>query len=763
LSDILRTGICGPQSVPLEFSLPGIFSNPEFPVSNRRHVIGAIPEYNSEFYGRFLKHFPRNIPRSLLSIPVMAYLYWMGHSDFAPVFDHFNQVVTLIRLIERLNRPLYHFCLSSLLDRYIANGRFLPITIIEDLFAKVEPGPFKAAVRVVIDLFATINMEGGEGVEVVRVFKTLVERMTAGIRENPAGFSAFHFKKLSTILFHFLNNLDSKGLELVRVIAGLKADPTLLQIIAGVPQLLVGRAQGAEMAGYRLPGVPDSAIAKLDLAVSPLLIASEPAVVLPDDLTAPAISEFLSQKQLEDFMARELIGSLELFLQFFDSTVRPEYRDRFCDGFVKLLADLADRDQYITALISFLYTLLHLKDVTITAGISDAISGKPIFAPGISVFDRDDDFELVAVLRKTVLAIYQTHSPTGMFCILENLEFHPFLFADVVGRIHHQLGTSTFSKNVEETTLVAIVRTGLHLTTICSHSDPVVAQKALEARATVYWFLLLILETPIIARRGFSSLAFVNGFFDRFLDPALHKPILNAIRQYLRNFEGDDLTALDPVITFIRSFIDTYHQMSDQQVILDLLRCINESIIEKPLLPRAFTKVIRSATKFVISNPKAEFLDHTLQLYSQLLFSVRDKALSMADVQNMSDAIRLTDGAHPSDATFGTLLGMLSGSRTINISTMFLIREPLILVLLLSITQHCATTRKFLGLFLIMKRVVINIDRFSINSTGTGKTKNPTGIDLKKWIVKNNRSQPNIDRIVTLQRSFSQSKTIESA
>jgi hypothetical protein len=675
---------------------PGLSSIPHI----LRHVIAQIPLYNAAFYAKFLKHFPCNIPRSLLPIPVMAYLYWMGQFDFAPIVECFEQVITLIRLIEPLNRPLYHFCLSSLLDRYIANGRSLPMSIIADLFAKIEPGLFKVAVRVVIDLFATINMEGGERVEVVRVFKMLVERMTTGIRENPAGFSAFSFKKLSPILFHFLNNLDSKGLELVHVIAGLQADSTLLQIIAGVPQLLVSRAQTADVFSHRLPRVPDSAIARLDLAVRPLLISNDQAVVLPDDLTAPAISEFSSQKQLEDFMTPELIGSLTMFREFFDETVQPEYRDRFCEGFVKLLADLADKNQYITALLSFLYMLLHLKNLAITDQISDAISGKPIFAPGISVFDRDNDFEIVAVLRKTVLMIYQTHSPTSMFRILENLEFHPFLFADVVGRIHHQLGASTFSKNVEEATLVAIVRIGLYLTTICGHSDPVVVQKALEARATVYWFLLLILETPIVARRGFSSPAFVNGFLDRFLDPALHKPILNAIRQYLRTFEGDDLAALDPVITFVRGFIDTGHQMSNQQVILDLLCCINESIIEKPLLPRAFTKVIRSATTFVISNPRTTFLDQTLQLYSQLLFSVHDKALSMTDVQNISKAIRLTDGPQPSDATFGSLVGMLSGSRTINISTMFLIRQPLILVLLLSITQHREATRKFLGFFL---------------------------------------------------------------
>jgi hypothetical protein len=136
----------------------------------------------------------------------------------------------------------------------------------------------------------------------------------------------------------------------------------------------------------------------------------------------------------------------------------------------------------------------------------------------------------------------------------------------------------------------------------------------------------------------------------------------------------------------------------DRQRVLEIVQCVNEAMAENPLLPRAFAPVVDSATTFLIDNRAGDLLDQVLQLYSQLSFA--SSSLTFVQFRKLASAILSAEGDHPSEPTYATLLAMMSGSKTVNASTMFLIHEPLTVILLLSTTRCASASVKYLKLFL---------------------------------------------------------------
>ena len=117
------------------------------------------------------------------------------------------------------------------------------------------------------------------------------------------------------------------------------------------------------------------------------------------------------------------------------------------------------------------------------------------------------------------------------------------------------------------------------------------------------------------------------------------------------------------------------------------------------LLPLKFESLITASTHYLAVRPSVKFLDQTLQLYSQMLFTSNHYSVSNVQIQQLSIAIRRSDGIHPSDATVCCLIGMMARSRSDNVNASFFVQEPKISILLFSIIQTKEDTLKYISLF----------------------------------------------------------------
>jgi hypothetical protein len=374
---------------------------------------------------------------------------------------------------------------------------------------------------------------------------------------------------------------DVYGLTLLSALGTVRVDSHLMNTFMTLPKLFLAKLRTLPVSITAWPALIKSVLSLTDTGESLVAFSGGVGSLPMNDLAPPPIADFASDCQIPDLLSEEkaqLIDSLILLL----SQVRIEYIDGFFEGFLDVLdqleGDLVSVDMFVS-LIAILSKATH---VVITDRLFATITDRRIFTPGISIFTKCANFEMIAYLRGQVLEILAAHAPSAVARLLRAIQGHAYLFADVIGRIHVRLAHFVLDSLICESLLESIAHVIGELSTLNTHGEQNLIAKTQEARSTLFIFTLAILEDQRTARRCFSWAAFANGFLSKILDPSLHGPIITIVRKFLTRFQGPDFSALGLTGDFICGIFDVCSSMSKEddpsKLALELLSLVNESI-----------------------------------------------------------------------------------------------------------------------------------------------------------------------------------------
>ena len=632
--------------------------------------------------------------KNIYLVPLSVVIYWLSCEDLSEIKIHFSPLIQVILYTYgKISQKTYFFSLKSVVEHFLQYGKDpFPQSLIPILFERSQDELIDIAC-VILDYFKKHSK--------IESTHFLIDALTSAVSKEPNEYVDYDFTNITKKLLPLLKQYDIPTLGLYSALASVHDNDTL------------------KMAFFDIPSVYMTSLINLPIKTAPLRITrvdskdhfmfrheandennSEAQKILdfPTELNPPPISAFQVHIDYDDLLREEELYHLKILFSLL-SRVLPSYTRAFFEGFLDVVQASESQEYSLELFISFLYSIDRIQSVDITDGIFKEITSNTVFTPGISIFKKCDSFEMIAFLRKSVLLILAKQSPKLVGTLLQNIKEHPFLFADVIGRMHVNLDKFDLEALIDEGTLGAIVHVVSNLSRLAMVSDQETIQKISQARSTLMIFLFSILENATIASQCFSSSVFTDGFLARIFDPSFHKPVILVLRQFLTR---SNVEMLDPAIEYICRILDVCSkddQKDHELVAIDLLSTVNESIVHNRFVPLKFESLITAATKFLAARGSVKFLDQTLQLYSQMLLSSPNYTVSFKQIQQLSIAIRKSDNITPSDTTVCGLVGMMARSRSVTINNAFFVQEPKISILLFSTIQTHEDTMKYINLF----------------------------------------------------------------
>lgn len=656
------------------------------------------------------------------SIPLYYAIYWLSSANLnsdiisqgtpCDLTQHYQLLIQVILLLfHRIDSDYYYFCLQKISSHFFRYGHStFSISIIPTLFERPEPQMLDVAATILAFLYTD---------QYLTTAHALIDRLTVEISRNPTKFANYPFDSLINATLQFLSKYDIHTLGLFSALATVSVDSSLLEAFFDLPRIYLGQLDknGIKVRSISLSDLADSlsneAGSITELRPS-LNTNSSVDYSSDDDLNPPPISAFQTKMEFSDLLHQQEMENLKVLLSLL-SKVLIEYANSFFSGFVELIQTRKNQRYSLELFISFLFSLSNFQRIEINDSIFDIITNDVTFMPQLTIFNQKEteeseqiqqeklDFELVAFIRKSVLFILAKRGPKYLPTLLQKIKDQPFLFADVIGRIHVNLEKFDLDLLTDESSIDSIV----HVISMMSSYDKSInsaIEKVSQARSTILLFLFSILENASVASCCFASNVFTRGFLARIFDPSFRKPVIIVLRQFLTKIKADSQVIFVPAVDFICSIINVCSSMEEYEdheaVACGLLETVNDSIIHNRFLPLKFESLITASTRYLAVRPSTKFLDQTVQLYSQMLFASDHYSVSNVQIQQLSIAIRKSDGLRPSEATVCGLIGMMARSRSVNVNSSFFVQEPKISILLFSIIQTPEDTIKYISLFL---------------------------------------------------------------
>lgn len=657
-------------------------------------------------------------------LPLSYVIFWLSCPNLSCVdktengtnIDLTREYELLIQVIllsyNLMNLDYYYFCLDSVSTHFFryGNSKKFPFWIIPTLFERPDPQLLDIAASIISFLTKEKQTDSTN---------KLIECLSLNVFKFSSNYREWNFELIINSLLPLLAQFDLNALSLFAALATVRIDPQLEEAFYDIPRIYNSKLMSTDQNKSLSIDNIFEAEKQANLAYQQQFTPSNYNQCLPSDLNPPPISEFQASKDFQDFLGESDFSKLQLLLSLFGNAL-PQYVNSFLSGFITILQSKNSQDYSLQFFITFIYALEKIQHYEFKKSMFDIITGKLIFMPNISIFYKNEylkkseqnenaenfefDFELITFLRKSVLLILAKHAPNYIGILLKDIEGNPFLFADVIGRIHINLEKFDLNYLTNEMSLGAVIHVISNLSDLSHHCDAETLQKISQARSTILIYLLSIFENTSVAVRCFSSSVFTQGFLAQIFDPSFQKPITMVLKQFLSKSKGNDVgKILTPTLDFISRIIDVCSSMDDEDnhdsVAYDLLVTVNDSSLHNRLLPLKFESLITASTHYLAVRPSVKFLDQTLQLYSQMLFTSNHYSVSNVQIQQLSIAIRRSDGIHPSDATVCCLIGMMARSRSDNVNASFFVQEPKISILLFSIIQTKEDTLKYISLF----------------------------------------------------------------
>ena len=656
-------------------------------ITERLSPVKSLFKFNPNLLTAFLSSLCKESVEFVLSTNVLFYnvIAWLANPNIKEFIQSFNELILAIYNFKDVLAPqLYYYIISAVSCRFFDVGILpFPNSLIKTIFTEVNEYNFDLTVSV---LNSTVLNRDNEST----IY--LTNLINASVSISPEQFSKFDFQILVSTLYQYMCEFDDTALSILSTLAAVKVDNSLLEATTDLTAILLNKVKIES-----LPKIKpvESELSKIDMNTTTQEISFNVGLndTFPDGLN-PLPPSYYESKEIsfETLLSAESMRIIKSVIVFL-SRAADDYADVFFLAFVERVTE----DNFPI----FLYILTNIRGIKITDKIFVKLFSA--FQPGVTVYNRCDNFDLVNFYRKNVLHIFSIHSPNLVSKLLIFNEPHPFLFADIIGRIQIKLSHFDLNTLIDETTLSTVIKVTTMLNDLYNNGVEKLASQ--QAMAGIFIYLFAILENKDTAAKCFVSPVFASGFLSRVLEPSMQKPIVTSMHTFLTEYTDDNTSALLPLVEFICGILGVCRTLPKEErfagIVIDSLSCVNDSIIHNSSLASIFAPILVPATNFLTEQPSAKLLGEVLYLCSLLVSDSSKKPFNVTQEEAvlLSAATRASEGDVLSEATISGLLNIVSSSRAATTKAMFIIKQPIMINVLFSALKNEQQFKEIVELF----------------------------------------------------------------
>jgi hypothetical protein len=314
---------------------------------------------------------------------------------------------------------------------------------------------------------------------------------------------------------------------------------------------------------------------------------------------------------------------------------------------------------------------------SISARFVDKLLKGFAFCPELTVFGGHENFPVVFSVRRMLFDLFLQEFPTDLLMLLSKISKFPLLFAEMIGRIHAKLSSFDPSLLTEEDCLSLIMQNLGVLKLRYKNS------KYQAAMATVYIFLIAILDDLKVMDQCYSTESFPAGFLPCLYQPALREPVLLSLSKYMQSYL--------PSIQMLKVLAGIITCCESSSLIEDLIATINGAVDVNSAISKPIFQLVPYFTSFLERAATRECLSSVIHLYMRV-----SDGLYHRNLERITRIIRRIDANKVSEDTLSAFICMMTGTRTVSLGMMGLIHDHSIVLPFLSLFRDDQSVAPYL-------------------------------------------------------------------
>lgn len=445
---------------------------------------------------------------------------------------------------------------------------------------------------------------------------------------------------------------------------------------------------------------------------------------LPNGFNSLNSNIFATNKNLDCYMCEDNLSLIEI-CETFVTELKPKYADIFIDSMTNFISNKRNDPFYIL----FVYSCSKLDKIDFSVHVLNTLFNPYVFSSNITVFDKQYEienqieptyqkYEIAYLIRKKIYDLFLQHDRIEL--LFHYFQESPFIFAEIICLIHSNLSIINLKSILNNDNLHYIMHVLSLLWYFCSKKNLTVYNensnigqieskdlwKYQSARSTIFVFLFDLLSNQDISNICFSSQTFSIGFLARAFEPSLERFILMPLSNFLRSSPYNE--SMINVLQVISAIFDACQEKNKELAsnflhVLDTAASLNQSVHQ---LESVLTPII----SFLSRCPSLNFLKATLHVLTQISHSSRDFSLTPQQSKLLSTAVREIEADDILDEIISSFIAMIGLSHTLNLSSMFIIKNPYGILLLFSILKTREKLEEVLNFFTnLCKHSIYNI------------------------------------------------------
>jgi hypothetical protein len=365
--------------------------------------------------------------------------------------------------------------------------------------------------------------------------------------------------------------------------------------------------------------------------------------------------------------------------------VKPSYLTAFFSSFQDWLINGLENLYYFDMLAIFLSFASGLSELLSLASFSRAFLSPNLFHRDFSIF-REIPLQ-IEIFRDVFFDVVSKASQALCFDLLVYCGSRsPWLFAEMALAFLLHLSDFQLELFSSEKLVAALISAALLLQELYL-TNP--TDQCYQARLACFSLMFAIVHDSAAFPLASSSSCFAAGYIRMLFEPDMTEHLLSELRRGFMNCHCTDL------VPFFLQFIPAFCSLLDwcanhsndpdfTRLASLLIGCLSSSLTNKPLLIHSFKSAFTPLLNYVFTVPDWDLMRDCFTFLSTSAECIPQFHFSADMFRLLIDLMGKVEGSDPSESTRMIIMGLLSGTGHRRADSLFLIKHPVFIPLVLA-------------------------------------------------------------------------------
>lgn len=317
------------------------------------------------------------------------------------------------------------------------------------------------------------------------------------------------------------------------------------------------------------------------------------------------------------------------------------------------------------------------------------LSHKAIFDPSVTVFDPNDNWEMIDTLRSLAIQLILKEGMNAVQTVLYSNMSFPLLFAELV---HRFMNSQDKSIDADDVTVLAqtLMSTMIYYQRFQNLSEESL-QASIKARVSLFSYLHVLLNQEYLLTAFFNDEFFVETYLSMIFEAPARPIVLSTLLSYLSlDCAVENAFLINEINNSAKEAVQRIERKEAVLLMTDLLGVLEKAVLFKPKYATLFSSLASDITVALVHIPRIEESKAlVLGVLSFLTSGEMMHSISSAEILSL-ELVIVDLFAEPSPTLFSKIIQLIAGQSLASMHPSFTIRRPKVLRLLIGVFMKSA-------------------------------------------------------------------------